>query len=161
MSGPEGPSATPVHPAVALALGAAGYVALVIFGLGMTSLVLDRDVIAVPGLGQVPGVVGTIFSAIGFAGGVWPWLRATRPSYGGAGVSAVLAYLGYVAGIAIGGIFSGADAAAAFSAAGGVAVSWFGLVVAAAAGAAAWGALALVRTHAERPRWPWESEDDE
>jgi len=161
MSGPEGPQAAPVHPAVALALGTAGYVALVIFGLGMTSLVLDRDVIAVPGLGQVPGITGTTLSTIGWAAAVWASVRRPRPSFGGAAASAVLAYLGFVAGIAVGGLIAGADAAAAFSASGGVAVSWFGLIVAIAAGAAGWGTIALVRTSADRPRWPWEGDDDE
>ena len=56
---------------------------------------------------------------------------------------------------------TGADLAVAAAVAGRIATTWFGVVVAAAALIAAWGGIALVRTRAQRPRWPWEDEFDE
>lgn len=150
----------PVRPAVALAFALVAFVALAIAGLGLASLVLDADVIAVPGLGQIPGVAGMLLAAAGFAGALWLGVRVPHPSFATAAVTPVCAYLGEVGGVAIGALISGADAAAAFAAAGGVATGWPGLVLAAAGSVAGWGGVALVRTRASRPRWPWERDDD-
>ncbi len=68
---------------------------------------------------------------------------------------------GGVAAIFVGAVATGADLAVASSVAGRIATTWFGVVVAAAALIAAWGGIALVRTRAQRPRWPWEDEFDE
>jgi len=155
------PEHRPVRPLVALGLATAGFIALLIFGLGMTSLLLDENVIAVRGLGQIPGVVGTTLATAGFAATTWAGVRRARPSYGTAGLAAVAAFLGYGVGVWIGAVGGGADLAAATRAAGGVLTSWFGAVIAGAALVSSWGAVALVRTRAERPRWPWEDPDDE
>lgn len=149
----------PVPPPVALAFALVAFVALAIAGLGLASLALDADVIAVRGLGQIPGVVGMLLAAAGFAGALWFALRDARPSFAASAVTALCAYLGEVAGVAIGALASGADAAAAFAAAGGVATAWPGLVVAGAGLVAGWGGIALVRNRAGRPRWPWERDE--
>ncbi|MFH8252176.1 hypothetical protein ACH3VR_17555 [Microbacterium sp. B2969] len=150
-----------VRPAVALGLTTAGFVALLIFGLGMTSLYLDEDVLAVPGLGQAPGITGTIFATGGFALCVGVGTRHPHPSYWLAAVTTLVVALAYPLGVWFGAVTSGADVAAATKAAGGVLTSWFGLVVAASALICSWSAVALVRTSARRPRWPWENPDDE
>jgi hypothetical protein len=160
MTGGGASSGGPVRPVVALGLGVVSYAALAIFGLGMVSLVLNRDVIEVRDLGQVPGVIGMLLSTALFAGAMWPVLRSARPSYVGALGGAAAAYLGYLAGLLFGAVVSGADPAAAFAAVGNVAVSWFGAVLAVAGGIAGWGAIALVRTRAGRPRWPWEDDEE-
>lgn len=156
----SGPSSSGVRPLVALALSTVGFVALLIAGLGMLSLLLDQDVIAVRGLGQVPGVVGTLLAVAAFAGALWTAIRR-RPTYLGALGCAAASFVAYVAGVWLGAAASGSDLAAAAAAAGGVAGSWFGVVVGGAALVAGWGGVALVRTRAERPRWPWEDPYDE
>jgi hypothetical protein len=151
----------PVSPPVALAFSAVAFVALAIAGLGIASLLLDADVIAVRGLGWIPGVVGMLLAVAGFCVAVWTGVRAEHPSYWTAPVAALSAYLGEVAGVVLGALLSGAGAGAALAAAGAVAAGWPGAVVAGAALVAGWGGVALVRTRAGRPRWPWERDDDE
>ena len=151
----------PVRPLTALAFATTGFIALAIFGLGMTSLILGEDVISTPGLGQLPGIVGMTAATLAFAAGLWAAVRRAPASYWGAGWTAVAAFLGYVGGVWLGALFAGVDPAVATSVAGGLATSWFGAVIAASGFIAAWGGVALVRTHARRPRWPWEDEFDE
>lgn len=148
----------------------------------MTSLVLGEDVIATRGLGQVPGVAAVTLSTLSFVAGLWAAVRRagqppaadglagaegppsptrSQPSYGGAAWTALAAFLGYLAGVWFGAVATGAGVAVASAVAGRLATTWFGLVIAAAAFVAAWSAIALVRTHARRPRWPWEDEFDE
>ncbi|KAA9108510.1 hypothetical protein F6B43_10495 [Microbacterium rhizomatis] len=146
---------------MALGYGVVGFVALSICGLGVASLILDEDVISVPGLGPIPGILGMIVATAGFAGALWPALRRPRPSFVGALVAGLAAFLGYLAGVWSGGLLAGADPAAATAAVGRVATSWFGLVLAVAGAVAGWGAIALVRTRAHRPHWPWEGDEDE
>ncbi|GAA1943842.1 hypothetical protein [Microbacterium deminutum] len=163
-----------VRPLTALAFATATFVALLIFGLGMVSLALGEDVIATSGLGQAPGIVATVFATIAFAIGLWLAVRSHRsaaasegdsprlsPSYWGAAWTTAACFLAYVGGLFVGAVTTGADLAAAAAAAGRIATTWFGVVVAAAALVSAWGGIALVRTRASRPRWPWEDEFDE
>jgi hypothetical protein len=150
-----------VRPITALAFATASFIALLIFGLGMTSLALGEDVIATPGLGQVPGIVATASATVAFALGLWASVRRRRPSFWGAAWTTAGAYLAYLAGVWLGAVATGADLALAASVAGRIATSWFGAVVAGAALISAWGGIALVRTDARRPRWPWEDEFDE
>ena len=177
-------SAGPVRPVVALVFATVGFVALLIFGLGMLSLVLDADVVEAPGLGPIPGVVATVLATAGFAGALWATLRRTgplvpgsapdagaavaddrsrpsQPSYGAALWAGLACALGYLAGLLFGAVLSGGDPAVAAAASGRIATSGFGVVIAAAGAMAGWGGIALVRTRGERPRWPWEDEFDE
>jgi hypothetical protein len=144
----------------ALAFATVGFIALLIFGLGMLSLFLDEDVIAVPGLGQVPGILGTALAVAAFAAALWSFVRLRHPSFWGALPTALAPFAAYIAGVWIGAVATGADLAAATSAAGGVATSWFGFVVAAAGLVSGWAGIALVRTKARRPRWPWERDEE-
>jgi hypothetical protein len=168
---PEGGT---VRPLTALAFATITFVALLIFGLGMTSLLLGEDVIAASGLGQAPGIVAVILATVAFVAGLWLAIRPVRsstpegdqtprpaPSYWGAAWTTAGCFLGYLAGILIGAAITGGDLAAAAAAAGRIATTWFGAVIAGAALVCAWGGIALVRTRARRPRWPWEDEFDE
>ena len=150
-----------VRPAVALAMALIGFFALAIFGLGMTSLALDADVIAVEGLGPVPGVAGMLLASASFAGSLWWGLRSGSPTFGIVPIVAIATGRGEGGGVLVGAVISGAGAATGLAAAGGVVVGWPGLVIAAAALIAAWAGVALTRTRASRPRWPWERDDDE
>ena len=148
-------------------MATATFVALLIFGLGMLSLLLNEDVIATPGLGQVPGILATALATAAFAVGLWAALRrgrsddAPQPSFWGAAWTTAATFLAYLVGIWFGAVATGADLAVATAIAGRIATTWFGVVVAGAALVSAWGGIALVRTRAQRPRWPWEDEFDE
>ena len=188
--GSDGPSQGPVRPPVALAFATMGFVALLIFGLGMTSLAMGEDVIASPGLGQAPGITGVVCATLAFAGGLWAAIArassrtdaaaptggaapaaagpgsiagagARHPSYWGAAWTTAATFLAYLGGVWFGAVFTGADLGVATAVVGRLATTWFGLVVAAAAFVSSWAGIALVRTRARRPRWPWEDEFDE
>ncbi|KQP69638.1 hypothetical protein ASF40_17440 [Microbacterium sp. Leaf288] len=186
--GSDGPSQGPVRPPVALAFATMGFVALLIFGLGMTSLAMGEDVIASPGLGQAPGITGVVCATLAFAGGLWAAIArassrtdaaaptggaapaaagpgsiagagARHPSYWGAAWTTAATFLAYLGGVWFGAVFTGADLGVATAVVGRLATTWFGFVVASAAFVSSWAGIALVRTRARRPRWPWE--DDE
>jgi len=149
-----------VRPAAALAYSTIGFAALLIAGLGMTSLLADAEVIGVEGLGALPGALGFAAAVVLFAAVVWATVRTARPSYAGAAAAAPAALLGYAGGVWVGALFAGVDLARAAAAAGGFATSLFAVVLLLAAFVAAWVAVALVRRRAHRPRWPWEGEDE-
>ena len=161
MSSAPSPEGGPVRPLVALAFALIGFVALLVCGLGIASLVTDQSVISAPGFGQFPGILGSIAAAAAFAGVLWTALRRRHPSFWAALWTAAAAFLGYLVGVAIGALFQGADPALTAAAVGRLATTWFGAVVVGAALVAAWGGIALVRTRARRPRWPWEGDDEE
>lgn len=149
-----------VSPPVAVAFAGAAFFALVIAGFGVTSLVSGADVV-VPGHGQLPGVIAVGAATIAFVLILWTGVRRIRPSYGVSFTAVFAVLVAFVLGILIGAVLEGSDPAAAAATAGSFAVSWFALVLAAAAFVAAWSGVALVRTHAARPRWPWERDDQE
>ncbi len=161
MAATGGSSGGPVRPLVALGLATVAFVALLIFGLGMVSLALEADVVDVPGLGQIPGIFATALTVGVFALVLWLGLRPPRPSYWTALTAAAACYLVYVSGMWIGALAAGGQFTVATDVAGRIATTWFGAVVAGAAAVAAWGGIALARTRAARPRWPWEDEFDE
>ena len=161
MTGPAESSGGPVRPLVALGLATVGFIALLIFGLGMVSLVLNADIVEAPGLGQLPGVFATTLTTAVFALVLWLVLRTRRPRYRGAIATAVACYLAYAIGIWLGVLVASGEFATATEVAGRIATTWFGLVVALAAAVSALGGIALVRTRSDRPRWPWEDEFDE
>jgi len=148
-----------VSPPLAAFFATAGFGALGVFGFGFTSLLGEQDVIATPGLGQGPGIVAMLLSVVVFALTIWTAVRGGR--YASAFWVAVATAAAYPAGIAVGAVFQGVDPAKAAGAAGGFALSWFMVVLLAAAGVAAWCGVALVRTRSSRPQWPWEKDDDE
>lgn len=194
MTGAPGAGGGQVRPVTALAFATVGFVALAIFGLGMTSLATGQDIIATPGLGQVPGVAGMMLATAAFAGGLWASIRGAgltdavdpsgtagagpvgaevrepesargrgprHPSFWGAAWTTAACFLAYLGGVWFGAVVSGAGVGVAGGVVGRLATTWFGLVIAAAAFVCAWAGIALVRTRAKRPRWPWEDEFDE
>lgn len=160
MTAGSGAPDSSVSPAVAFAFALMTYVAVAIAGLGVTSLITDQDVISVPGLGVISGVLGFGLSCVVFAGGLWISLRRRTPSYADAVLVTVATVLAYIGGIWFGAVVSGADVAAATAAMGVFAMSWFNLVLALAALVAAGGGVALVRATGGIPRWPWENDSD-
>lgn len=166
-----------VGPPAALAFATTAFVSLIVFSLGMLSLVLDEDVIATPGIGPIPGAAAAGAAALVFAGGLWSVIRPRpnverpdtgppdapgrrHPSFWNAPWIALASVLAYVTALGIAAVATGAGLAAATAIAGRIATSWFGAAIALAAAVCAWGGIALVRTRAGRPRWPWETRDD-
>lgn len=150
-----------VSPPVALAFAAVGFFALLIAGFGILSLMSGAEVVDARELGQLPGILGTILAVAGFTVTLWGVLRRARPSYVGV-IGVIVAVLaGYLLGLLVGALVQGADPARAVGVAAGFAGSWFALLLAAAALVGGWGGVALVRTRARRPQWPWEHDDEE
>ncbi|MEZ3159085.1 hypothetical protein AB1K54_00920 [Microbacterium sp. BWT-B31] len=143
---------------VAVVFATIAYVALEIAGLGMTSLLLDEDVIAASDLGPLPGVVGTCLATVVFVVGLALSLRPARASFWGALWTALATALAYVAGAGLGALLAGSGLAVAAAAAGRIVTGWFGVVVLVSAFVSAWGGIALTRTRAHRPQWPWEQQ---
>ncbi|MCT9819107.1 DUF6121 family protein [Microbacterium sp. W1N] len=146
---------------MALAFATVGFFALVIAGFGLASLATGAEVIGSPGLGQLPGILGTAVAVVGFATTLWSAVRRPQPTYLSALWVTAAAVAGYLVGLAVGALVQGADPARAVGAAGQFAISWFSVLLAGCALVAAWCGIALVRTRAHRPRWPWEDADDE
>lgn len=148
-----------VAPPIAAFFASVGFAALAICGFGFTSLLTDTDVLSAPGLGQGAGIAAMIVAALAFAVTV---LGATRRGRYAAAIWVMVATVaGYLAGIVGGGVLSGADAALAVGVAGEFALSWYAAVLAVTAAASAWAGIALVRTRAKRPEWPWEGDEEE
>ena len=143
----------------AVALAFAGFAALAICGLGFTSLFTGQDVIATPGLGNIPGIAAMLGTAVVFL--IAETFAVRRRSYVDAAIVTGAVVIAYATGLVVGAFFVGVDVARAVAAAGGFLTSWFCVALAAAAAIAAWSGVALVRTRAQRPQWPWEREEDE
>lgn len=156
MTGAPEPPREPVPPPVALGFTLVGFVALVIAGLGVVGLATDDDLVTAPGLGPWPGVVAILVAGGVFALIVSSALRRAHPSFWNALWAGIGCFLGYLLGAAVGVLLAGGDPAVAVGVAGRIATSWFGVIVVVAALVASWSAIALVRTEARRPRWPWE-----
>ncbi|MDZ8170579.1 hypothetical protein [Microbacterium xanthum] len=150
----------PVRPGVAVVFATVGYLALLIFGLGMTSLIIDEAVIAQPGLGQAPGAVAVAASLAAFAAALFAVVRRADPRPRSAPVIAAVTGLAYLVGLWVTALGTGAGLGSATGVAARVATSWFGLVVLVAAVLSAWAGIELARTRSARPRWSWEDEDD-
>lgn len=127
----------------------------------MTSLATDSDVIDTPGLGAIPGVVGVVAATAAYALALGLGLRPRHPSFLTALWGALAAALAYLAGVWIGALVTGADAALATSVVGRLAIGWAAPIVALAGFVAAWAAIAVARTAARPPHWPWERPNTE
>ena len=137
------------------------FFALAVFGLGALSVATDRDIIGVPGLGQVPGVSGMVAAVVVFALVLWATVRRGHASFGSAPVIALLTALVHLITLCFAlpvppGLLVAASALPAALARAGV-----GPVLLVAAAVAAWGGIALRRTRSAQPRWPWERDDEE
>ena len=150
-----------VTPPVAVVFATTTFLALAIGGLGVTSLLLDADVIPVRGLGPLPGVAGMLLAAAIFAGVLLWGLRADPPGYLTAVPCAVGAYVGETLGIAVGTAVTGGDTAGGLAAAGAVALGWPGAVIAGAGLLAGAFGVLLVRSRREPPQWRWERDGDD
>lgn len=158
---PRGPASAGVSAVLAVVLATVAFFALGVFGLGAVSVVTDTDIIAVPGLGQVPGIVGMLVAMITFAITLWFALRREHPVFSSVPVIALTTALGHLVavwGAALAGVD---DLIIATAVAGDLVRGGASAVLLIAAAIAAWGGIALRRTRTSRPRWPWERDDEE
>lgn len=137
------------------------FFALTILGLGVLSLFADRDIITVPRLGQLPGIVGMVLAVLAFALALRAVLADRRPSFVATVFLALGAALVHLGGVWGASIAEGAGAVGATAAAGQLVLGGASAVIVVAALIAAWVAIALRRTAARAPRWPWEKDDDD
>lgn len=144
-----------------MVLASIGFFALSVFGLGALSVATDRDIIAVEGLGQVPGVAGMVLALVAFAVSLGTTLRRRRPSFGSALVIALVTALIHLATVWIAVLVAAESLIIATAVAGDLVRGGASAVVLAAAAIAGWSGIALRRTRSERPRWPWERDDAE
>ncbi|MFY9711949.1 MAG: hypothetical protein WAK00_00615 [Microbacterium sp.] len=137
------------------------FFALTVFGLGAMSVATDSDIIAVPGLGQSPGIAGMLAAIAAFVTTLRGALRRRHPSFLSAPVTALMTALVHLIGVWFAVLVSTGDLVIATAVTGGLVQGGPSLVILVAAAIAAWGGIALRRTRAEHPRWPWERDEDE
>lgn len=155
-----GSPASPSRRLAISAFGAVTFVALVIAGLGMLSLLTESDVIAVEGLGQVPGVVAVVVALLGWLAVIAPATRR-RFGVGTALVAGLTAGLCHVLTVLVATTVSGGDPALAAGVAGRLISGGFAPVVAGAGLLAGTGAAVLRRSGSGTAQWPWEKDDPE
>lgn len=136
------------------------FFALAIAGLGALSFFTDRDIIAVPGLGQGPGAFGMGAALVAFAGTLWSTVRAPRPSYAPVLLTTLAVPITHLVVVWIAVLLTGASVVTATTVAGDMLRGGVSLVLLITAAVSAWSGVALRRTRAERPEWPWEREED-
>ncbi|GAA1160271.1 hypothetical protein ABTZ44_10240 [Microbacterium oxydans] len=144
-----------------MVLATIGFFALAVFGLGAVSVATDTDIIAVPNLGQVPGVAGMIAAVVSFALVLWSTLRRSQPSYVATVAIALTAGLAHLVVVWFAVLIGDGDLVLATAVAGDLVRGGASAVIVLAALIAGWGGIALRRTRAEHPRWPWEREEEE
>lgn len=158
---PRGEAPTGVSVVLALVIGVAIFLSLAILGLGMLSFFTDVDIIDVPGMGLWPGIVGMAIAVLVFALVLRSLLARRHPSFPPVVVVGLIATLAHLVAVWLGALLSGVGLAPAASAVSQLVVRGSSLVVLLAAVIGAWIAVALRRTTAGAPRWPWERDDEE
>ncbi|WP_394552978.1 hypothetical protein ACDF64_01305 [Agromyces sp. MMS24-JH15] len=152
-------------PWVVAGFAAALDLALVVFAFGFASLLVDADVVAESGVGilVVPAAIGASVAAVLVVLG----FRLRRPDRmaGTVVLTAAGAWLSLVLVATLARLLDSTGPALASAAFGlGFGIGWFGLLVPAIAALVASLAVLVARGRAEgmdRPRWPWERDDDE
>ncbi len=144
-----------------MVLATISFFALAVFGLGAVSIATDTDIIAVPDLGQTPGVVGMIAAVVSFALVLWSTLRRPHPSYVATIAIALVAGLVHLVAVWVAVLVGAGSIVLATAVAGGLVRGGASAVLVLAGLIAGWGGIALRRTRAEHPRWPWERDEEE
>lgn len=158
---PRGDAPAGVSVVLALVIGVAVFVSLAILGLGMLSFFADVDIIHVPDMGMWPGIVGMGVAVLVFALVLRSLLARRHPSFPPVLFVGLIAALAHLFAVWLGALLAGVGLAPAVSAVSQLIVQGSSLVVLLAAVVGAWIAVALRRTRAAAPRWPWEREDEE
>ncbi|KDA07058.1 hypothetical protein DC31_01080 [Microbacterium sp. CH12i] len=160
-SDPRGPAPAGVSAALATVMATIGFFALAVFGLGALSIATDAEIISVAGVGQAPGIIGMIIAVAVFAGILWLALRIAQPRFRSVWAISIATTLAHLLAVGVGLLFAGGDFVTALAVMGGLVTGGASLVMLVVAAIAAWAGVALRRTRAKRPRWPWEREDSD
>lgn|SRR5690606_6736143 len=153
---PRGESPAGVSAFLALVIGFVGFATLSILGLGMLSYFADVDILSVPGLDWWPAIVAMIVAILVFCWMLWPVLRRGRPSFLAVPAAALVTAVAHLVALWLAALLSGVGTAAALTAVSQLITRGSSLVVLLAAAVGAWVAIALRRTRARAPQWPWE-----
>ena len=158
---PHGAPPTGVSALLALVIGFVGFAALAILGLGMLSFFRDIDILSVPGLDWWPAIVAMILAIAAFCWMLWPSLSRGRPSFLAVPAVALITAVAHLVALWLAALVSGVGTASALLAVSQLVMRGSSLVVLVAAAVGAWVAIALRRTRAAAPHWPWEDHDAE
>ncbi|GGO67049.1 hypothetical protein GCM10010910_27950 [Microbacterium nanhaiense] len=142
-----------------VAFATIGYLALLVAGLGVASAVVDDDIISTPGVSLVAAYLAAGVAIAAFALLLAGPVSRERPSYWAAASTALGSAGIYTIALAIAAFVSSGDLSTTGSVLREVLLGWVVPVVLGSALVAAWAGIALRRTAARPPRWPWE--DDE
>lgn len=156
---PRGPAPAGVSAILATVMATIGFFALTVFGLGALSIVTDADIISIPDLGQVPGVVGMIIAIASFAGILWLAVRSTSPRFRSVWTIAVSSALAHLLAVAVAVLVVRGEFVTALAVMGALVTGGASAVILVTAAIAGWAGVALRRTRAARPRWPWEQDE--
>ncbi len=158
---PRGPESAGVSAVLSLVLSTVGFFALAVFGLGLLSLATETDIIAVPGLGQAPGMIGMAAALAAFAWAQWTAVRQARPPYRSVWLTALITGFAHLVVVAVCVLVVAGDAVTALVVAGDLVRGGASAVLVLVAATAGWCGIALRRTRAQHPHWPWEGDDEE
>lgn len=136
-----------------------GFFAIAVFGLGVLSIVTDADIISVPDTGQAPGIVGMIVAVAVFAGILYLAVRITHPKFRSVWAISIATAFAHMLAAAIGALIATGDFVNALAVMGELITGGASVVILATSAIAGWAGVALRRTRAKRPRWPWERDD--
>ena len=136
-----------------------GFFAIAVFGLGVLSVVTDADIISVPDTGQAPGIVGMIVAVAVFAGILYLAVRITHPKFRSVWAISIATAFAHMLAAAIGALIATGDFVNALAVMGELITGGASVVILATSAIAGWAGVALRRTRAKRPRWPWERDD--
>jgi len=136
-----------------------GFFAIAVFSLGALSVVTDADIITVPEAGQAPGIVGMVFAVAVFAGILYLAVRIVHPRFRSVWTIAIATALAHLLTAGIAGAVVTGEFVNALAVMGELITGGASLAILATAAIAAWAGVALRRTRAKRPRWPWERDD--
>ena len=142
-----------------IAFASVGYLALLVAGLGIASVIADDDVISTPEVSLVAAYTAAGLAIVGFALLLLAPLSHARPSYWSAVSTGVGSAGLYVIALGIGVLLSSGELSLVAAVLREVLLGWVVPVVLGSALIAAWAAIAMRRTAASRPRWPWEDEE--
>lgn len=158
---PRGTEPTGVSAFLAMVIGFVGFAALSILGLGMLSFFRDIDILSIPGLEWWPAIVAMILAIAAFCWMLWPTLARDRPSFLAVPAVALVTAVAHLVVLWLAALLSGVGTASALAAVSQLVTRGSSLVVLLAAAVGAWVAIALRRTRAGAPHWPWEDDDAE
>ncbi len=158
---PRGEQPSGVSVVTALTVGWVSFAALAILALGMLSYFAGIDVISAEGVYRWAGITAMIAAIAGFAGMAAWTLRAAHPSYVSALLIALVATLVHLVVMTLAVLIGGETTVGAITAMSMLVTQGASLAIFLAAVVAAWIAIALRRTRAGRPHWPWEDDAGE